>query len=173
MVKGSGQINDRETIFDNPTKIEPKRPHQWFVDAAEVDFFPNKKQAVEDADEKSSPGFSNVNIPPWENNPNFHSVPNQFIGRLFGSETRPVNFTEKNTYVLADDSNVRSKMVTNQYGDEASFGLSISHSIEDSEACVNFGGIKKVKVNQVKEDDIQALEGHNFGRQSNGEILRV
>ena len=111
MVKGSGQINDRETIFDNPTKIEPKRPHQWFVDAAEVDFFPNKKQAVEDADEKSSPGFSNVNIPPWENNPNFHSVPNQFIGRLFGSETRPVNFTEKNTsYVLADDSNVRSKM---------------------------------------------------------------
>ncbi|KAL5130225.1 hypothetical protein HKD37_12G033338 [Glycine soja] len=171
MVKGSGQINDRETIFDNPTKIEPKRPHQWFVDAAEVDFFPNKKQAVEDADEKSSPGFSNVNIPPWENNPNFHSVPNQFIGRLFGSETRPVNFTEKNTsYVLADDSNVRSKMITNQYGDDASFGLSISHSIEDSEACVNFGGIKKVKVNQVKEDDIQALEGHNFGRPNNGNL---
>ncbi|KAL5169410.1 hypothetical protein HKD37_11G031310 [Glycine soja] len=170
MVKGSGHINDRDTVFDNPTKIEPKRPHQWFVDAAEVDFFPNKKQAVEDADEKSSPGFSNVNIPPWENNPNFHSAPNQFIGRLFGSETRPVNFTEKNTYVLADDSNVRSKMVTNQYGDEASFGLSISHSIEDSEACVNFGGIKKVKVNQVKEVDVQALEGHNFGRQSNGDL---
>ncbi|XP_027348640.1 uncharacterized protein LOC113860172 isoform X2 [Abrus precatorius] len=171
MVKGSGHISDRETVFDNPSKIEPKRPHQWFVDAAEVEFFPNKKQAVEDANQKSSPGFSNVNFSPWDNNPNLHSVTNQFIGRLFGSETRPANFTEKNTYVLADDSNVRSKMITNQYGDDASFGLSISHSVEDSEACINFGGIKKVKVNQVKDsDDVQAPEGHNFSRQSNGDL---
>lgn len=169
VVKDSGHINDRETVLDNPSKIEPKRPHQWFVDAAEVDFFPSKKQAVEDANEKSSPGFSNVNFPPWEN-PNFHPVPNQFIGRLFGSETRPVNFPEKNTYVLADDSNARLKMITNQYGDDASFGLSISHSIEDSEACVNFGRIKKDKVNQVKEDDVQATEGHNFSKQSKGDL---
>ncbi|KAL2328719.1 hypothetical protein Fmac_022146 [Flemingia macrophylla] len=166
MVKGSGHINDKKTVFVNPSKIEPKRPHQWFVDAAEVDFFPNKKQVVEDANEKSSPGYSNVNFPPWEN-PNFHPVPNQFIGQLFGSETRPVNFSEKDTYVLADDSNVRSKMITNQYGDDASFGMSISHSIEDS---VNFGGTKKVKVNKVKEDDVQAAEGHNFSRQSNGDL---
>ncbi|KAJ1379434.1 Jas TPL-binding domain [Sesbania bispinosa] len=175
MVKGSGHANDRATVFDNPSKIESKRPHQWFVDAAEVDFFPNKKQAVEDANEKSSSGFSNVNFTPWENNPNFHSVPSQFISRLFGSETRSVNITEKNaSYVSADDSNVRSKMITNQYGDDASFGLSISHSVEDSEACPNFGGIKKVQVNQVKDsDDVQALEGHNFNRQSNGDLHKA
>ncbi|XP_061373226.1 uncharacterized protein LOC133315588 isoform X2 [Gastrolobium bilobum] len=170
MVKGSGHINDRETAFDNPSKIESKRPHQWFADAAEVDFFPNKKQALEDANEKSSSGLSNVNFSPWENDSNFHSVPSHFIGRLFGSETRPVNFTEKNTYVPADDSDMRSKMITNQYGDDASFGLSISHSVVDSEACINFGGIKKVKVNQVKDfDDVPDPEGHNFSRQSNGD----
>lgn len=107
MAKGSGHISDRETVFDTPSKIEPKRPHQWFVDEAELDFLPNKKQAVEGAKEKSSSGFSNANFTSWENNPNCHSVPNQFIGKLFGSETKPVNFTEKNTsYVSADDSNV-------------------------------------------------------------------
>lgn len=172
MVKDSGHINDRETVFGNPSKIEPKRPHQCFVDAAEVDFFPSKKQAVEDANGKSSSGFSNAIFFPWENNPNFHSVPNQFIGQLFGSETRPVNFTEKNTSdVLGGDSNVRSKMVTNQLGDYASFGLSISHSVEDSEACLNSGGFKKVKVNQVKDSDgVQTSDGHNSNRHSIGDL---
>ncbi|XP_073226034.1 uncharacterized protein [Cicer arietinum] len=173
MVKGSGHVSDREQVFDNPSKIEPKRPHQWLVDATESDFLPNKKQAIEDANEKSSSGFSNVNFTPWENNHNFQTVPNQFIGRLFGSETRPVNFTEKDTYVSPNDSNVRSKMIANHYGSDASFGLSISHCSEDSEACMNFEGIKKVKVNQVKDSDgVQAPEGHNFDLHQayNGEV---
>ncbi|KAK7262425.1 hypothetical protein RJT34_29998 [Clitoria ternatea] len=171
MVKGSGHIDDRETVFDKSSKIEPKRSHQWFVDTAEVDFFPNKKQAVEVENEKSNPGFSNVIFSPWENNPNFHPVQNQFIGRLTGSETRPVNFAEKHNYVLADDSNVRSKIITNQYGDDASFGLSISHSVEDTEAYASFDEIKEVRVNQAKDsDNVQAPEGHDFSRQSNGNL---
>lgn len=176
MVKGSGHVSDREPAFDNPSKIEPKRPHQWLIDATEGDFLPNKKQAIEDANERSSSGFSNVNFTPWENNHNFHSDPshqNQLIDRLFGSETRPVNFTEKNTYVSGDGSDVRSKMIANHYGDGASFGLSISHSTEDSEPCMNFGGIKKVKVNQVNPSDVQAPEQHNFDRQSMGDLHHV
>lgn len=176
MVKGSGHVSDREPAFDNPSKIEPKRPHQWLIDATEGDFLPNKKQAIEDANERSSSGFSNVNFTPWENNHNFHSDPshqNQLIDRLFGSETRPVNFTEKNTYVSGDGSDVRSKMIANHYGDGASFGLSISHSTEDSEPCMNFGGIKKVKVNQVNPSDVQAPEQHNFDRQSTGDLHHV
>ncbi|PNY17268.1 hypothetical protein L195_g014007 [Trifolium pratense] len=169
MVKGSGHVSDREPPFDNPSKVEPKRPHQWVIDATEGDFLPNKKQAIEDANERSSSGFSNVNFTPWENNHNFNSVPSQFIDRLFGSETRPVNFTEKNTYVSGDDSNVGSKMITNHYVHDPSFGLSISHPAGDSEACMNFGGIKKVKVNQVKDSgDMQAPEEHNFDRQIKG-----
>ncbi|WJX51931.1 hypothetical protein P8452_38087 [Trifolium repens] len=171
MVKGSGHVSDREPVFDSPSKVEPKRPHQWVMDATEGDFLPNKKQAIEDANERSSSGFSNVNFTPWENNHNFHSVPSQFMDRLFGSETRPVNFTEKNTYVSGDDSNVRSKMINNHYVNDDSFGLSISHPAGDSEACMNFGGIKKVKVNQVKDSgDVQAPEEHNFDRQSKGSL---
>ncbi|KAF7823573.1 uncharacterized protein G2W53_021717 [Senna tora] len=166
-VKGTGHINDRETKFDNPSKIEPKRPHQWFVDAAEVDFFPNKKQAVQDANGKSGSGISNVT---WENNSTFNSVPNQFIGRLFGSESRPANFSEKDSYVVADDSNVRAKMISNQYREDASFGLSIS-PVEDTEACLSFGGIKKVKVSQVKDSDgVQAPAGQGFNRQNNSDL---
>ncbi|XP_058729892.1 uncharacterized protein LOC131601973 [Vicia villosa] len=171
MVKGSGHVSDREPVFDNPSKTEPKRSHQWLIDATEGDYLPNKKQAIEDANERSSSGFSNVNFTPWENNHNFNSVPNQFIDRLFGSETRPINFSEKNTYVSADDSNVRSNLISNHYGDGASFGLSISHSAEDSEPCMTFGGIKKVKINQVKDFDIvQAPEGHDFDRQSKSDL---
>lgn len=173
IVKGTGHINDRETAVDNPSKIEPKRPHQWFVDAAEVDFFPNKKQAVEDANGKSSSGISNVKFSPWENNPTFNSVvPNQFIGRLFRSESRPVNFAEKiSSYAVPDDSNERTKTMSNQYREDASFGLSISHPVEDTEACVSFGGIKKVKVNQVKESDsVQAPAGQSFNRQYNSDL---
>lgn len=170
MVKDSGHINDRETAFDNPSKMQPKRPHQWFVDGAEVEFFPNKKQAVEDANGKSSSGFPSASFSPWENNSNFHSVPN--IGQLFGSETRQVNFIEKNaSYVPADDPNVRSNMITNQYVDNASFGLSISHSVEDPEARRNVSGRKKVKVNQVKDSNgVRRPKGQNFNRQSNGDL---
>ncbi|KAI4322165.1 hypothetical protein L6164_021885 [Bauhinia variegata] len=172
VVKGTGQISDREIAFDNPSKVEPKRSHEWFVDTAEVDFFPNKKQAMEDPNEKSSSGISNANFSPWENNPTFQSVPNQFIGRLFGSDTRSVNFMNKNTtYAAIADSSARTKMISNHYGEDASFDLSISHSVEDSEACLAFGGIRKVKVNQVKDSDgAQALEGLNFSRQNNGDI---
>ncbi|OIW05768.1 hypothetical protein TanjilG_23554 [Lupinus angustifolius] len=170
MVKGSGHINDKETAFHNPSEIEPKRPHEWLVDAAEVDFFPKKKQAVEDANGKSSSGFLSAKFSHWENNPNFHSIPN--ICQLFGSENRPVNFAENNTsYVPDGDSNVRPKMVDNQYGDGPSFGLSISHPVEDSEACLNFGGIKKVSVNQVKDSDgVQTSKEHHSNRQSNGDL---
>ncbi|XP_057449135.1 uncharacterized protein LOC130740510 isoform X2 [Lotus japonicus] len=173
MVKG--HINDRETVFDNPSKIEPKRPHQWLVNAAEVDLFPNKKQAVENVSERTSSGFSNENLTPWQNSPNFHSVQNHFVGRLFGSGTKSNNIPEKNTsYVSAEDSNVKSKLITNPYGGDASFGLSISHSVEDSEACTNSGGFKRVKVGQIKDsDDVQAPERHNYNRQSNGDLYQT
>ncbi|KAI4334498.1 hypothetical protein L6164_019181 [Bauhinia variegata] len=175
MVRGTGHINDRETSFDNPSKIELKRSHEWFDDTAEVDFFPNKKQAMEDPNGKSSSGIPNANFSPWENNPTFQSVPTQYIGRLFGSDTRSVNFMDKSTsFDAVADSSARTKIINNHYGEDASFGLSISHSVEDSEACLTFGGIKRVKVGRVKDSDgVQAPEGLNFSRQSNGDIHQV
>ncbi|XP_054811177.1 uncharacterized protein LOC129312550 isoform X1 [Prosopis cineraria] len=159
MVKG-----DEKEAFDHPSKIEPKRSRHWFVHSAEIDSLPSKKQSTEDTNGK---GLSNA-FTSWESNSSFHPVPIQFIGRSFGSETRSVNFSEKKTFVVADDFNARTKMI---YGEDASFDLSISHSVQDSGTCLGFSGIKKVKVDGVKDrDNAQASEGLNYSGQNVGNL---
>ncbi|KAA8549234.1 hypothetical protein F0562_000918 [Nyssa sinensis] len=155
MAKGVGHLTDGDTAFDNPSRIEPKRSHQWFADAAEPDLLPNKKQAVQVPNSKSNPGIFTANAPPWENASSFHSVPNQFIDRLFGSESsRLVNFNERNASpVETDNLNMRKKGINEQFGNDSSVGLSISPNMEGPEACLTYGGFRKVKVNQVKDSD--------------------
>lgn len=170
MSKGAGHVNDVDPTFDNTSRIEPKRSHQWFVDAAETELFPSKKQAVQAPNNKSTSGMSNANIPSWENASSFHSVPSQFNYRFFGSETaRPVNFAERNIVVETENPNVRRKSMDEQFGEDASVGLSISHAMEDPETCLTYGGIRKVKVNQVKDCDngVHMPKGHD----SNGENI--
>uniref|UniRef100_A0A2N9GYC9 Tify domain-containing protein n=1 Tax=Fagus sylvatica TaxID=28930 RepID=A0A2N9GYC9_FAGSY len=171
MSKGAGHVNDGDPTFDSTSRIEPKRSHQWFLDAAEAEVFPNKKQAVQAPNNKSSLGMSNANVPSWENPSSFHSVPSQFNYRLFGSETaRSVNFAERNiSPVGTENPNVRRKSIDDQFGEDASVGLSISHAMEDPETCLTYGGIRKVKVNQVKDCDngMHILKGPS----SNGENI--
>ncbi|KAK4254976.1 hypothetical protein QN277_008043 [Acacia crassicarpa] len=140
-------MGDEKTAFDHPSKIEPKRSRHWFVDSAEIDSLPNKKQATEDANGKSSSGLSNA-FTSWESNSSVDSIPIQFIGRSFRSETRPCNFGEKKTLFVADDLNARTEMI---YGEDSSFDLSISHSVQDSDTCLGFSGINRVKVDGVKD----------------------
>lgn len=162
--KGAGQVHDGDSTFDNTSRTEPKRSHQWFVDAAETELFPNKKQAVHAPNSKLSSGMSIANIPSWENASSFNSVPNQYVSRLFGSDTaRSVNFAERNISSAGTENlNVRRKGMDDQFGEDASIGLSISHSMEDPETCLTYGGIRKVKVNQVKDSDpsMHIQKGH-------------
>ncbi|CAK7331624.1 unnamed protein product [Dovyalis caffra] len=133
---------DGDPAFENPSRLESKRSHQWFIDDAEPELFPNKKQAVQTPNSATTSGISSANVPSWDNTSGFQSVPNQFIHRLFGAETaRSVNFAERNLYPAGTgDSN-------------ASVSLSISHAMGDPEACLNYGGFRKVKVNQVKDSE--------------------
>jgi len=153
MAKGGGHLSDADAAYDNTSRIEPKRSHQWFDDATEPELFPNKKQAVQTPNTKLTGGFLNANSLPWENPASFQSVPSPFMDRLFGAEmNRPFNLTEQNISPMGmDDSNMRRKSVNEQFGKDSSMGLSISHSIEDPEIYVSYGGIRKVKVNQVKD----------------------
>ncbi|CAK9140214.1 unnamed protein product [Ilex paraguariensis] len=147
--KGGGHLTDGETVFDNSSRIEPKRSHQWFANAAEQELFPNKKQAVQAPNSASASGIPTSSIS-WETASNLQSVPNQFVDRLFGSETtRPVNFTERN--------------FSEQFGSDSSVALSMSYTVEDPETCISYGGIRKVKINQVKDSDngMQASKEHN------------
>lgn len=174
MAKGPPHVSDGDAAFDNPSRIEPKRSHGWFVDA-ESQLFPNKKQAVQAANNKSSSGISNSNVSPWENVSSFQSVPSHFIDRLFGSESeRSVSFTERNISPIEAD-NMRRKSIEDHFGEDASFGLSISPSIEDPETCFNYGGIRKVKVNQVKDSDsgMHDPKELSFSRESNSEMSNI
>ncbi|KAK2976443.1 hypothetical protein RJ640_015566 [Escallonia rubra] len=133
---------------------EPKRSHPWFGDAAEPELFPNKKQAVQAPNSKLASGISTSSVP-WESATGFQAVPHEFIDRLFGSESnRPVNFIERNiSPVGTENSNMRKTVIDEQYGNDSSVGLSMSYSIEDPEAYVSYGGLRKVKVNEVKDPD--------------------
>ncbi|KAL9405174.1 hypothetical protein Peur_002146 [Populus x canadensis] len=132
---------DGDPAFENPPRLESKRSHQWFIDDTEPELFPNKKQAVQTPNSTTTSGIPSANSPSWHNTSGFQSVPNQFIHRLFGAETaRSVNFAERNLYPAGTvESNA-------------------------SEACLNYGGIRKVKINQVKDFDsgVHAPKGHGF-----------
>lgn len=167
MPNGSGHLSDGDTTFDNPSRIEPKRSHQWFADVVEPGSFPNKKQAVHSSNSKPTSGISNVHGCPWENSTGFHSVPSQFIDRIFGPETcRPVDFTERNISPVGTDGLRRD--VDEQFGNDPSVGMCTSNAIEDPETCLSYGTIRKVQVNQAGESDgcEIALKGHRY----NGEI---
>ncbi|KAH8520473.1 hypothetical protein H0E87_001782, partial [Populus deltoides] len=132
---------DGDPAFENPPRLESKRSHQWFIDDTEPELFPNKKQAVQTPNSTTTSGIPSANSPSWHNTSGFQSVPNQFIHRLFGAEAaRSVNFAERNLYPAGTvESNA-------------------------SEACLNYGGIRKVKINQVKVFDsgVHAPKGHGF-----------
>ncbi|XP_031247597.1 uncharacterized protein LOC116126670 isoform X2 [Pistacia vera] len=171
MAKGPGHIADGDAAFDNPSRIEPKRPHQWFVSTGEAELFPNKKQAVQAPNDKSSVEISNANVPYWGNTSNFQSVPNQFIDRLLGSESaRTVGFTERNLSPVGTDD-MRRKGIEEHFGEDASAGLSMSHAMEDSET-FSYGGYRKVKVNQVKDSNngMHPPKEHSLDIDSNNDL---
>ena len=172
MPRDAGCLADGEMGYDNPSRIEPKRG-QWFMDANGPQLF-NKKQAVEAANGRPVSGVSPMNGSPWDNASGFQSVPGQFTDRLFGSEpVRTVNMVDRNIQsVGSGNMNMGRKNFENQYGSSPSVGLSMSHTIEDPSSCLSFGGIRKVKVNQVRDSEnaLTVSMGNSYSRVENSTI---
>ncbi|OVA18295.1 hypothetical protein BVC80_1835g731 [Macleaya cordata] len=169
MAKGTGCLTDGEMGYDNSSRIEPKRAHQWFLDATEPELFPNKKQAVETSNSRSLSGVPNPNISLWDNASSFQSVPAQFTdNRLFGSEpARNINFGARNIPSIGGGNiNMGRRGIEDQFGNDASIALSMSHTMEDPGSCLSYGGIRKVKINQVKDTDngMSLPIGHTFNK---------
>ncbi|GKB48402.1 hypothetical protein Tco_1084060 [Tanacetum coccineum] len=164
MGKGDGHITNREALVGNSSIVESKRSHQWFADAAEAELFPNKRQAIESPNDKPISEISTSHLS-WDNVSALESSPSQFIDRLLGSPVR------------IDNGHVHRKIGHDQLGNGSLVGLSMSYSIEDPETCVNYGGVRKVKVNQVKNTDSRASEtnfmtmGPNFGNEDGNVTL--
>ena len=166
MEKGPGHIANHGD--ENSSRIGTKRSHQWLVDAAELELSSDKKQVVRTINTKLSSGIPYTSVPPWEHTTSLQSVPNQFVDRLIGSETaRSLNVAERNiTSFGTDDLNGRRKGTDSHFGNDVPFGLSVAH--EGPETCVSYAGIRKVKVNQVKDcdNDIHALRRHDSNNNS-------
>ncbi|MED6119613.1 hypothetical protein PIB30_013249 [Stylosanthes scabra] len=171
MAQDAGCLTEENIGYDNASRTEQKRGHQWFMDSGELQVFNNiKRQAVESVNGNPVSGVSHVNIPPWDIDSGFHSVTGQFSDRLFGSELRAVNMVDKNmASIRSGNLNIGSKDFENQYGNDPSVGLSISHNIEDPSPCLNFGGVRKVKINEVRDSDscIPSSMGNSYGRADN------
>ncbi|KAJ6747138.1 AUTOIMMUNE REGULATOR [Salix koriyanagi] len=142
MVKGAGCINDGEINYDNSSsRIESKHSHQWLMDGTEAELFPNKKQ----------------------------SVTGHFTERFLDSETnRVVDFNNRSIASVSSGkiNSIGRKLDEHLYGNDSPFGLSMPHMLEDPRSGLNYGGIRKVKVSQVKEPEnvMPASVEHAFRR---------
>nr|GMD61351.1 Mental retardation GTPase activating protein [Ipomoea batatas] len=158
--KGVGHPVDGDTVYDGSSRLEAKRTHQWLSEATEPELISNKKQAVDASVSKSASGIALASSLSWENSSTFQSVPNQFMDRLFGSDaTGSVSLGERNLSPTGTDSNLRKKVIDEQFGNDSFVGLSMSYGIEEPEACISYSGLRKVKVNQVKDSD-DGLNAH-------------
>ncbi|KAG8649256.1 uncharacterized protein LOC110620831 isoform X1 [Manihot esculenta] len=154
MAKGADSVNDSDVNYDS-SRIELKRSHQWFMDGSEAELYFNKKQAVGVPTSNLFSGMINSNISPWGNPSNFHSISDHFSERLFVSDTaRASNYDDRNIpLVNSERVNMEKKVNEDPFGNDSSFNLSMSHTLEDPRSRLSYGGIRKVKVSQVKESE--------------------
>ncbi|XP_048225685.1 uncharacterized protein LOC8262016 isoform X2 [Ricinus communis] len=155
MAKGAAAINDGEINYDNSSRIELKRSHQWFMDGPEAELFSNKKQAVGVPTNNLFTGMLNSNISSWGDASGFQSISAHLSERLFDSEpAKTANFDDRSIPSLSSEKvNMGRKVDEDPFGNDSSFGLSMSHTLEDPRSSLNYGGIRKVKVSQVKESE--------------------
>ncbi|XP_028758518.1 uncharacterized protein LOC114745421 [Neltuma alba] len=177
MPRDAGCLADENMGYENSSRIELKRGHQWFLETGEPEIINNKKQAVEAVGGRPVSGVSHLDVSPWDTNFGFHSVTGQFSDRLFGSEpVRTFNLAGKNMPSIGSGNlNMGRKDFENNYGNDPSVGLSISHAIDDPSSCLNFGGVRKVKVNQVRDANncMSASMGHSYSRADDSAISMV
>ncbi|KAL3585624.1 hypothetical protein D5086_012491 [Populus alba] len=156
MVKGAECINDGEINYDNSSsRIESKRSHQWLMDG-EAELFPNKKQAIGVPTNNLFTGMLSTNATPWGNASSFQSVSGHFTERFLDSETnRAVDFDDRSIASVSSGkiNSIGRKLDGHLFGNDSPFGLSMPHMMEDPRSGLNYGGIRKVKVSQVKESE--------------------
>ncbi|KAF7147677.1 hypothetical protein RHSIM_Rhsim03G0140900 [Rhododendron simsii] len=79
----------------------------------------------------------------------------KFMDRLFGSESsRAFNLVDRSIPAIGTENlNLEIKGFEDQFGSDSSVGLSMWHTIEHPSSCLSCDGIRKVKVNEVRDSD--------------------
>ncbi|XVF76590.1 hypothetical protein PTKIN_Ptkin13bG0278000 [Pterospermum kingtungense] len=171
MRKGASSLNDGDVTS---SRIEPKRSHQWLVDGPDTDLFSSKKQAVGVPATNLFTRMLTSNVSPWGNASSFHSISKQFAEQLFDTETgQAVNFDDQSMpSVSTEKVDMERKVNEDLFTNDSSFGLSMSHTLEDPRSGLHNGGIRKVKVSQVKDSEnvMSASVGHVYNRVDNDSV---
>lgn len=169
MPRYAGSLTDGDTRYDNSPTIEPKRPHDWLMD--ELELFSNKRQEMEGFSSRPKSGVSNGSISLWDDTPIFPTVSGQFSDHLFGSETVRTSSVIDRRMPTADMGNLNSELrgFEDQLGIHSLVNLSMARTIEDSSLGINYGGIRRVKVNVVgpSENGKPVSIGHPYSRMDN------
>ncbi|XP_071719338.1 uncharacterized protein [Rutidosis leptorrhynchoides] len=127
--KPSRKLGDGQSSPLNSSITEPKRSHQWFINGAETVLHPNKKQAVA-VHPDSFTALLNSNIY-YQNSTSFYSV--------IGDET-PLT----SEFDDVDSLSMGRKVVTDPFEIDSTF---------EPQLGISYGGIRKVKVNEVKDTE--------------------
>ncbi|XP_047317451.1 uncharacterized protein LOC124920910 [Impatiens glandulifera] len=170
---GVGHLADGDAVYDNSSRIEQKRSHNWFADSTEAEVFPNKKQQVVQVPiNKTTNGVLSASGPTWDSSCSYPSMPTPYSSRLFRAEaSRPMNFAEQNiSTITGDDSSLNKQGIGEQFGSDSCMGLTISHTVEDAEIYLSYSGLRKVKVNQVKDPGNGMSMGQAYNNHSNESI---
>lgn len=174
MTKGTEFVTDGPMAYDSSSQNEPKRSHQWFMDGADAELFPLKRQTVEVPSSNLFSGMTNSNVSPWGNASDFLSASAHFSERQFDSElVRTINFDDKSIPSISTTNlnmDMGRKAVNDPYSIESSFSLAMSHTVGDPRSGLHYGPLKRAKVNQVKDSDnlMPVSMGHAYtGEDSN------
>ncbi|XP_027351885.1 uncharacterized protein LOC113862838 isoform X5 [Abrus precatorius] len=163
MLRDAGCLAEENVGYENSSRIEPKRSHQWFMDTGEAEIFSNKKQAIEAVSGRPISGVSTVNVSQWETNTGFHSVTGQFSDRLFGSDlVRTANLVDKNITISVgagynkNNGNISLGSTYNNGNDNAiAMGTRISKTDDN---------LLSMAHTFNKGDGNFMLMGHNYGK---------
>lgn len=153
MPKEASSPHDGDISYDNSPKIEAKRSHQWFMDGPEADLFPSKKQAIEGLNNNNSfLGMLTSSSSPWSTDAGVQTLSGHFDDQLFAAEaSRTVNYEERSIpSMVSENFSLGRKVHENPFND-SSFALSMSCASEDIRSSLNYGGVRKVKVSEVKD----------------------
>lgn len=167
MAKSAACLNGGDMTYDNSSRMDSKRSHQWFMDGPEVDLFPSKKQVVEVSSNNLLSGMFSSNNHSWGSSSSFHSLNGHLSERLFDQDaaTRTLSYENRNIPSLSVGKlDVGRKDNTEPFGNDSLSGLSINNSIDDPGSGLNYGGIRKVKVSEVKDPEniMSVPTGHAY-----------
>ncbi|XP_042021666.1 uncharacterized protein LOC121769063 [Salvia splendens] len=158
---GSGSVANGEICYETSTRIDQKRPHQYFMDSSEQELVVSKKQAVEPFKGTSGPVVMESSF--WHDGSHFQSeslIPSLFTPKPVQSS----NFSDNNNPPVTASMNMERKEPGNQFGNDSSVCLTMSHAVNDT-LCLN-SGPRKVKVNEVRipENCLPEFVGSTFTR---------